>query len=298
MFATLLGGLPLPDGVVHGPEAIELAVRAQEAAGLEPITDGRLGAGRNVLDAWRFAAGLTDRSVKQALPGPYSTGWADASDQAISVRGRRAIEAAERVHAEVDALAANGCPLIEIEETEAHRIGDDEAERALFREVHRIVTNEVRGTHLSLSIMGSAADGAGIETVLAAPYASLAVDLIAGPDNWNLVTRVPRERGIVVGALSGRPVAEAREVLLWGTHYAAASAGRGIDRVGIGSAGSWTSLTWDEAVRRMATLGEVVRLAGLPRSEELTSQLDPRAVSSRRAALGHAAARRPRRPPR
>ena len=43
------------------------------------------------------------------------------------------------------------------------------------------------GTHLSLAITGGNADEAGIETILAAPYASLAVDLIAGPDNWRLV---------------------------------------------------------------------------------------------------------------
>ena len=34
---------------------------------------------------------------------------------------------------------------------------------------------------------GGNADGAGVETLLAAPYASLAVDLIDGPDNWRLV---------------------------------------------------------------------------------------------------------------
>ena len=47
------------------------------------------------------------------------------------------------------------------------------------------------GTHLSLAMAGEAADAAGVETVLAAPYASLALDLIAGPDNWNLVARAP-----------------------------------------------------------------------------------------------------------
>jgi len=88
MFGTLLGGLPWPDGVDAGDRraAIEAAIRAQEAAGLEPVTDGRLAAdGPFALGAdgwaawsesvsvegWREAAALTDRAVKQALPGPY-----------------------------------------------------------------------------------------------------------------------------------------------------------------------------------------------------------------------------------
>jgi hypothetical protein len=187
----------------------------------------------------------------------------------------------------VRTVSAAGCPLVEIEEGEAYRIGGDDAERALFREVHHIVADGVAGTHLSLSITGPAADGAGVETILAAPYASLAVDLITGPDNWNLVTRAPRDRGVVVGALSGRTPEEPKEVLLWGVHYAASTAGRGIDRVGLGSAGSWEHLPWNEAVRRMRALGEAARLAAMPPSEELRRKLDPRAVSARRGALGH-----------
>ena len=264
------------------------AIRAQEEAGLEPITDGRLGSGP-VVERWRRAASLTSRAVKQALPGPYSTGWLDGDDATAEQRRAMTLEAAQVARAHVEALAAAGCPMVEIEETEAGRIGADVVERELFRAAHRIVAEGVEGTHLSLSIAGGAADTAGVETILAAPYASLAVDLIAGPDNWNLVTRTARERGIVVGALSAANPEEPKEVLLWGAHYAASTAGRGIERVGLGSAGTWADLTWDEAVRRMRALGEAARLAALPPSEELRRSLDPRAVSARRAALGHGA---------
>jgi hypothetical protein len=102
-----------------------------------------------------------------------------------------------------------------------------------------------------------------------------------------LATRAPADRGIVVGALSARSPHESKEILVWGAHYAASTSGRGIDRVGLGSAGSWASLDWDEAIRRMRALGEAARIAGLPAGEELRRQLDPRAVSARRAALGH-----------
>jgi methionine synthase II (cobalamin-independent) len=295
MFATLLGGLPAPDGA--DGSAIELAVRAQEEAGLEPITDGRLGpAGIDPVEAWRSTAALTARAVKQVLAGPYSVGWLDARGAPPDVRRRRTVDAAKAVRAQVEALASAGCPLVEIEETEAGRIGLDEAERRLFREAHRVVTEGVEGTHLSLSIVGGAADRAGAETILEAPYASLAVDLIAGPDNWNLVARAPGDRGIVVGALASREhLDEPKEVLLWAAHYAASTGNRGIARVGLGSAGSYANLTWAAAVRKMRLLGTAARLAELPPSEELTAQLEPQAVSARRAALGRNAPPPPRR---
>lgn len=295
MFATLLGGLPPPDDLGLSP--VEVAVRAQEEAGLEPITDGRLhAAGLDVVEAWQLAAGLTARAVKQALRGPYSIGWSEGRHAPPDVRRRRTVDAANAVRVRVEALASAGCPLIEIEEAEAHRIGLDESERRLFREAHRIVTEGFEGTHLSLSIVGGAADKAGVETILEASYASLAVDLIAGPDNWNLVARAPGERGIVAGALAAREHAdEPKELLLWAAHYAASTGGRGGARVGLGSAGSYANLTWAAAVRKMRLLGTAARLAALPPSEELLQALEPKAISARRAALGTNAPPPPRR---
>src|SRR5262245_3307993 len=93
MFATLLGPLPAPKDEVDLGRQIERAVRAQEQAGLEPITDGRLrdpgfarlvpmlagedaapaaSAAAAVVESWRATAAMTDRAVKQSLPGPYS----------------------------------------------------------------------------------------------------------------------------------------------------------------------------------------------------------------------------------
>lgn len=302
MFATLLGALPRPDHAKTDDDAVIAVIRAQEEAGLEPITDGRLrdpgfgnllddligrAPGPDPVDWWLKASALTARAVKQALPGPYSIGWRAVPSGAWSSRQEATKVAARALRGIAKRLAAAGCPMVEIEEIEANRIGTDEIERELFRDAHRLVAQGLAETHASLSVAGGAADAAGIETILAAPYASLAVDLIDGPDNWNLVARAPSDRGIVVGALSARDVEEPKEVLLWGAHYAASTAGRGIDRVGLGSAGSWAGLGWREAERRMRALGEAARLAGMPPSEELRRSLDPRAVSARRAGLGH-----------
>jgi methionine synthase II (cobalamin-independent) len=329
VFATLLGGMPNPPSDhahAAGIDArVEAVVRAQEAARLEPITDGRirtpdlldLAVGLDrvtgsaatrltarglprwsmplTLDAWQATAALTDRAVKQALPGPYTLGRRVADPRSTS-RDELTMAFADAIHHEVDSLAAAGCPLVEIEETDAHLIGDDESERQLFREAHRRLMDGVQGTHLSLSIVGGSADGAGAETILDAPYHSLAVDLIAGPDNWRLVARAPSDRGIVAGALSSSSAGdEGPEVLLWAAHYAASTAGRGLVRIGLGTAGGLDQLPWLIAVRKLEALGKAAELAAMSPSEQLARSLDPRAVSSRRAALGHGAPSPPRR---
>ena len=281
MFATLLGALPRPTDAPEGAdELIRLAVRAQEDAGLEPITDGRIGAlgfervptPEAAVAFWRSTQAMTEKAVKQALAGPFALGGGvDVADALVDV---------------VLGLAEAGCPLVEIEETGLERLVEG-AESARFRGLHARLLERAAGTHLSLSIVGASPEPDAWSTVLELPYASLAVDLITGPDSWNLVTRWAGDRGVIAGVESGREVDEPKEVLLWAAHYAASTKGRGRDRVGIGSAGSWANLTWDAAVRKMRLLGEAARLAIMPPSPELARSLDPKAVSSRRAAMGH-----------
>lgn len=289
MFATLLGSLPRPSLPADTePEALLVAVvRAQEVAGLEPISDAGFGIGKSAVERWRVTAGLTRRLVKQAVLGPLS--GAQSGDHVDD----------KPVHSELLALVDAGCPYIEVHEPAATGIGTDEAERARFRDAHRRLLDGVSGTHLSLAITGGSADALGVDTVLAAPYGSLAVDLIHGPDNWRLVTGVPGGVGIICGALSAARNSDDRpEVLLWAADYAASTGGRGSSRVGLATASSLAALPWAVAVRKMATLGETARLADLPPSERRL-RLDPRAVDIRSAALGqiHLRPDRHRRPP-
>src|SRR5512146_1351435 len=74
VFATLLGSLPRPPGAPDASdlELVEAAVRAQEAAGLEPVTDGGLENGRSPLDRWLAMAGLTANAAKQDVVGPLT----------------------------------------------------------------------------------------------------------------------------------------------------------------------------------------------------------------------------------
>ena len=237
------------------------AVRAQESAGIEPLTDGGLSDASDPVEAWETTASLTARAVKQALRGPYSLAW--SADGGAAQRAAATLAHADAGNAILRALAAAGCPLIEVHEPSATAIGADAAERALFREAHLRLLDGVDGTHLSLAITGGSADAAGIETILAAPYASLAVDLIAGPDNWRLVADAPGEIGIVCGALS--PAADGDdgpEVLLWAAAYAASTGARGPDRVGLATASSLAGLSWP---RRSASSSASARPRAWPR---------------------------------
>lgn len=319
MFATLGGSLPTPprppgaDDSVD--ELIRVAIGAQEAAGLEPITDGglrhpdpvaalargldgievRAGAPAVVrepprwrapvhLEAWQFAASCTDRAVKQAIVGPYTL----ARHLAPGRLGRETVTLAlaEALNAELRALAAAGCPLVEVVEDAAVAIGDDPAERRLFRDAQARLTTGVEDVHLSLAIRGGSADGAGSDAILAAPYASYLFDLRAGPDNWRLVVDVPGDRGVIVGAEDATvSTAEGVEILTYAIGYAASSGGRGHDRIGIATSGDMSALPWPAAQAKMAGLGRILELyAGPPGS--LPAAMDPRAVDIRSAAMG------------
>lgn len=284
MFVTLLGPLPLPPGGgQHAAEAqLDAILGLQSEHGLEPLTvAGWVHPQRGALATWRAAAARTSALVKGVLTGPFSVGT-DAGGVA-GIAGRDGLVG---VRAEVDALVAAGCRWIEIHEPAAVTIGTDADARSRFADMHRALTDGLDGVHLSLAITGGSADGAGIETILAGAYVSLAVDLIAGPDNWRLVTATPGDLGIVCGVIGPGPGGDpGPEVALWAAGYAAASAGRGMDRVGLASAGSLAGCTWQEASDRVRRLAAAARLASLP-PDEVASRMDPRAVDIRSAGLG------------
>ena len=96
----------------------------------------------------------------------------------------------------------------------------------------------------------------------------------------------PGDLGIICGALSPSPDSnDGPEPLLWAAAYAASTGGRGPARVGLATASSFADLSWDAAVRKLERLGEAGRLVDAP-PETRAQSLDPRAVSSRSAALG------------
>ncbi len=286
MFATLIGAYPAAREPQQEEEAVRDVVEELAAAGLEPISDGR-GAeqaaspddAERIVAAWRHAASLTDRAVKQVLVGPYSLAAGDGAASAAI---------AESIRATIEALAAAGCPMIEIEEPAAVDVGEDAGERRRFGASIRTATAGLGDkVHLSLVLTGGNADGIGAATIYDLPFSSYAFDLIAGPENWRLIAEAPADRGIVCGALD--PSAEALdspELLIWAAHYAASIKGRGLVRVGLANASSLAGLPRERALAKVQALAAAARLAATASPEELAAALDPRAVDIRSAALG------------
>ena len=272
MFATLLGPLPrplLPDDA-PAEALLDACLGLQVEHGIEPLTDGGWPTDGDLVVAWRSTSQRANGLVKGVIDGPLSSG--------------RPVDV---VRAGLLELADAGCRWIEVHEPAATSIGTDPDAQARFADTHRTLTAHLApDIHLTLAITGGAANEAGIDTILAGAYASLALDLIAGPDNWYLAVAAPTERGIVCGALSAHPESDdGPELLLWAARYAAASGGRGIDRVGLATSGSLARLDWDVAATKVRRLGEAARLVTASPAKRRQA-LDPRAVDSRSAALG------------
>jgi sugar phosphate isomerase/epimerase len=306
VFATLLGALPhppLPPGA-SPQEVVRAFVRAQADAGLEPLTDGRgpvVGqAEGGSLAAWRGAAAAAgSTAVKQALVGPWTFAGHRGAGRAA---GGPAEEAAGSLRREIEALAAAGCPLVEIHEPSIVGRPFDEAVRAsVVAAWRRMLDGLGDRVHVALALTGGDVVGFG-PAIYDAPFASYAFDLRAGPDNWRVIADAPRDRGIVAGALSTEDGSDdGPELLVWAAHYAASIGGRGLDRVGLSTAGSLAHLAWDAAERKLRRLGDAARIAALGSFAAVAPHLDPRAAGMKSAALGRHVPPRPRRgrpPPR
>jgi methionine synthase II (cobalamin-independent) len=285
VFSTLLGTLP-PASHDLDPasgDAVPGRIAELEAIGLDVLTDGlppasASAAASEVVKRWRRAAALTDRPVKMVLEGPYSA--------AVGIGGSPSA-IGETLRGTVAALAEAGCPLIEVDESAALPIVVDAGQRTQFVAGHRSLTARAPAVHLSLAMNGGNFDVAGAGTFFELPYASFAFDLIAGPDNWRLVTAAPPERGIVCGAISPAPDGdEAKELLVWAASYAAASNGRGFDRVGLANAPGLAEGSWETARRKLEVVVRAAGLLALEDPELIKAGMDPRAVDARSAALG------------
>jgi len=288
----------LTDGGIFGPDLLAATVAGM--AGLELLA-GESGAPARarvmglpewerpcVLDGWLRTSALTELPVKARIVGPYSLGR--RSERRGLGRRRTTLAYARALNAELRALAGAGCAFVQVEEDEAIRVGKSHDERALFREAQdRLLDglpDALAGLHRSLAVSGGNADEAAPETFFSAPYESYFFDLIAGPDNWRLITRAPAERGIICGAVDAHdPRVDDKELVIWAASYAA-SGGRGYERVGVAPAGSLAALDPDAARRKIDVLGTSARIVEERGDTPIQARLDPRAVDSRSAAIG------------
>ena len=284
MFATLAGGYPWPPDL-PAEAALDAVVAAQVDAGLELLADGRIHpaatAAEDLVGAWTAtrdvaAARAAAIPVKLAIEGPFA---------AAGPRG--ALEAARTLNRALLALAAAGCPVVEVHEPAATLPSDDAGRAAFVAAQVALLAGIPADLHVSLAVTAGAATPLGAAALFAAPYRSHLFDLVAGPDSWRLIAVAPPERGIVagVGDATGRRRTRIEDVV-WAASYAASTQGRGMDRVGIAPSGSLAGLSPAHARAVLDLLGGAARAVAAGR-DELLARLDPRAIDARSAALGH-----------
>lgn len=231
------------------------------------------------LDDWRWADETSDLPAKQVLVGPYTI--ARLAEAGGAPRGPLALGLAEALNGELRALAAAGCPIIQVDEGALTTIGDDAEEWALYAATQERLTAGLVEHHLSLGIYHGAIDHAGYTSVLDGPYRSYLVDGHAGPDAWRFVFAVPPDRGVIVGALdAGESARDEPEAMVWAMAWAA-TGGRTGDRTGVAPNGSLRALGRHEARRKIEEMGEAVRIAAMGPLQEVAEALDPAPLESR-----------------
>lgn len=232
--------------------------------------------------------GLAPLAVKACLVGPYTL--ARLSDPGALGRESLTMALAEALGQEVGELVQAGAPLVQVDENALSLIGpEDGAERKLASEALTRLTSALEGldgSHLCLAVTMGSAEHAGPALFFDQPFHSYLFDLIKGPDNWRIISHAPGDRGIVCGVADARNTARDDEpVMIWAGRYAASLNGRGRDRVGLAPSTGLEYLPRDRANAKIQALGEAARKAGLGR-DALGSEIDPRAVDARSAALG------------
>ncbi len=232
---------------------------------------------------WKWADETTELPVKHVLVGPYTL--ARLAEPGGAPRGPLALGLAEAMNAELRALAAAGCPIIQIDEGALTTIGDDAAEWALYGATQQRLTDGLEEQHLSLGICRGAVDPAGYPSILDGPYRSYLVDALAGPDAWRFVFAVPPERGVIVGVLDAdQSKRDDPELMVWAMAWAA-QGGRTGDRIGVSPNGSLRALGRHEARRKIEEMGEAVKIAAMGPLQEVAEALDPAPLETRMAPL-------------
>lgn len=262
------GDTTLPDG-----EPVSRPVVGGPVAWVQPVS---------VRD-WQFADGETDLTVKQTLVGPYTLAALAEPNQGRG-RTRLALEFGEALNAEVRALAAAGCPMMEIDEPMALRIGDDAREWATFRGTHDRLTAAIGdrpGVHLSLGLWGGQIHPSGHATLIDLPYRSYLVDVLAGPPAWRFIASVPPERGIIAGAADVQTqTLDETEVLVWAMAWAARG-DRGSNRVGLAPNGTLAFVGRHFAHRKAQRCGEAIHIASMGPLQDVAEALDGKPLVSK-----------------
>jgi len=260
-----------------GLDMVEDAFACMPGEGLEGLASGlRAGSvgAEELAAAWRSIPAGDGITAKVVLPGPWTiaSGWSHELGRQTALRRSQHL-----VSDCLATLASAGCVMVMLAEPALVHLGDDpRAWRDVGDTLAATCRDAAARLHLCLAITGGAPAAAGHEVLAASPFASHLVDVTSGPVAWAYLAALPPERGVIVGALDATSDAiDDPEMLVWAAALAAASGGRGAERVGIAPTGSLASIDRHRARRKVEQMGVALQLARLGPLGEVARALQP-----------------------
>jgi 5-methyltetrahydropteroyltriglutamate--homocysteine methyltransferase len=204
------GHVRWPD--VHTPFAKKLAGFTVDgrppnggSADGRPHVTGTVGWGGPVtLEGWQFASSVSNVPVKQVVTGPYSLVKRSENVHYSSER-ELTLDVARVLNQEAFELEAAGCTYIQFDEPGlAAGVGPPEAgvDFGLVAEAADILTNGIAATTELRTYYGSVRQVP--QDFFALPFRVFGLDLVEGPDNWDLVKQFPGGRTLAAGIVNGR----------------------------------------------------------------------------------------------
>jgi 5-methyltetrahydropteroyltriglutamate--homocysteine methyltransferase len=147
---------------------------------------------------YEFAAAQSPKPVKALITGPYTLA-ALSTDSHYGDRRRLLLDLAEALRQEVQALAAAGAPLIQVNEPAILKHKDD---IALIAEALTVVLDGA-GTETALYTWFGSADGI-LPQLIELPADVIGLDFVWGRGNWEGLARVSSTKRLGFGIVDAR----------------------------------------------------------------------------------------------
>jgi len=187
-----------------------------------PVSVGRIEwRGPSSVDAFRFAASVASHGVKPVIPGPITLARLSI-DEYYGDHEKFVLAIARVLAQEAFELEAAGAEIIQIDEP---ALLDAPEDLSLAREAIGIVTGDLRSAKTVLATYFGDAKRLGAE-LFALPVDGVALDFVAGPENWELVADIPEDKILQAG------IVDARNTRLEGVDLIVEQAGKLVESVG------------------------------------------------------------------
>ena len=166
----------------------------------QPVATGPLRwPGPMTVRDYRFAAGCTSLPVKAILTGPYTLAKLSRSEHHPDL-ARFALDLADIIRQEAQALEGEGVPLLQIDEPAIVRHKED---WGLFQQVMARLTDGLSVKRVLYTWFGDATELPGFTRL---PFHGFGLDFVGGPANFDLLDDFPEDAELGLGIMDARNV--------------------------------------------------------------------------------------------